>query len=90
MKTRFSILAAAACIVLVGAPALADWKIKVTEHPDGGYVSSIVLPTNGDKLGVKGQGEERMVGRYATRQEARAAAEAKGKEWEDRNGHGTH
>ncbi len=84
MKTRLSVLAAAACIVLAGAPALADWKIKVTEHPDGGYVSSLTLKASDEGVGRKNRffADDIIIGTYATRQEARAAAELKRRELE--------
>ena len=65
---------AAAAVVLFAlatTPALA-WKVKVTEHPDGGYVTSLIHSTDPTK--------DHTVGKYKTKKEARKAGKAAKKE----------
>ncbi len=69
MKMRFSVLVMAACIGLAGAPAMADVKIKITGHPEGGYVASFMDYTDDSCM------DRVILGPYATKQEARKAAE---------------
>ncbi len=74
MKTRLSVLAVAAIIAFATSAAMAGYKIKITPHPDGGYVSSLVDAMYPAK--------NIDVGRFSTKKEARQAAKEKKKELE--------
>ncbi len=71
--TRASLFASAALLICVNAPAWA-WSVKVTEHPSGGYVASLIHGSE--------PAQNKTVGHYATKSEARKAGKAAKKEAE--------
>lgn len=71
LNTRTSFWLAIVLLVAVSSPAWA-WKVKITQHPDGDYVASLIHDTE--------PAQNRTVGKYSSKKEARKAGKAAKKE----------
>jgi hypothetical protein len=78
MKMKIVMLMAVLCVALFSSQLLA-WEVKVTGHPSGGYVASLVHSSDPTK--------NETVGHYETKKEAKKAGKkakkAKGFKAED-------
>lgn len=64
MKFKSMMLIAVVCAIFYSSQLLA-WSVKVTAHPDGGYVASLIHSTDPTK--------DHTVGHYKTKREAKQA-----------------